>query len=137
MVDFVFGERTNNNEHDKKWPPLLQSVVEENGDELKFTLEAEDDMKNTPLHLAVSEENIKMCKKIGGAHPSTITKRNNAGETPLFIAALRGERKIFLWLHYLYMASPGVSSTDFAHCLRRDNDDTVLHCAIAHGHLGK
>ncbi|XP_054810939.1 uncharacterized protein LOC129312380 isoform X2 [Prosopis cineraria] len=130
MVDMVCGRRTN--DRAKRSPPLL--TVDENGDDKKLVLGAENHRKDTPLHLAASMGNAKMCKKIGEAEPSLIASRNMAGETPLFLAALSGRKKAFLWLHYLYTEGPGVSSTDFSHCIR-DNDDTILHCAIADGHL--
>ncbi|XP_028753387.1 uncharacterized protein LOC114712981 isoform X2 [Neltuma alba] len=96
-------------------------------------LGAKNDRKTTPLHLAAIEGYVRMCRKIGEADPSLIARRNIAGETPLFLAALNGHKIAFLWLHYLYVGSHGVSSTGFAHCIR-DNEDTILHCAVAEGH---
>ena len=91
---------------------------------------------HTPLHLAASMGNVEMCRKIGGTDPSLIARRNVAGETPLFLAALNGRKQVFLWLHYQYMSHPGASSSDSAHCIR-DNGDTILHCTIAQEHFGK
>ncbi|XP_028753378.1 serine/threonine-protein phosphatase 6 regulatory ankyrin repeat subunit C-like [Neltuma alba] len=114
---------------------MVDLVLEdEESSERSYVLEAANVKGNTPLHLAASIGNIEMCKKIGGVNPSLIATRNEAGETPLFLAALHGQRKAFLWLHYLYMEIPGVSSTNYAHCIR-DNKDTILHCAIAEEHL--
>ncbi|XP_028789083.1 serine/threonine-protein phosphatase 6 regulatory ankyrin repeat subunit C [Neltuma alba] len=113
---------------------MVDLVLEdEESSERSYVLEAANVKGNTPLHLAASIGNIEMCKKIGGVNPSLIAKRNKAGETPLFLAALHGHRKAFLWLHYQYMET-GVSSTEYAHCIR-DNHDTILHCAIAEEHL--
>ncbi|KAK4256099.1 hypothetical protein QN277_009012 [Acacia crassicarpa] len=97
-------------------------------------LGVENDRKDTPLHLAGAMGIVRICKKIGGTDPSLIARRNIDGETPLFLAALYGQRDTFLWLHYLYVRSHEVSSTDFAHCIR-DNHDSILHCAITGGHL--
>ncbi|XP_054813148.1 uncharacterized protein LOC129313785 [Prosopis cineraria] len=128
MVDLVCGKRY---DRANRSEPLLS--VDEN--EKQLVLGAENDRKNNPLHLAASKGNAyKMCKKIGEADPSLIARRNIAGETPLFLAAFSGRKKAFLWLHYLYMDSHGVSSTDIAHCIR-DDEDTILHCSIAQGHL--
>ncbi|KAK4283814.1 hypothetical protein QN277_000725 [Acacia crassicarpa] len=94
-------------------------------------LGVENDRKNTPLHLAGAMGNDWICKKIGRKDPSLIARPNIDGETPLFLAALHGQKLTFLWLHYLYVGS---NSTDFAHCIRQ-NKDTILHCAIAEGHF--
>ncbi|XP_054812925.1 uncharacterized protein LOC129313661 isoform X2 [Prosopis cineraria] len=102
--------------------------------ERDVVLRAYNDRNNTPLHLAASMGNVEMCRKIGDADPSLVTRCNIAGETPLFLAALYGNKTAFLWLHYLYIESPEVSSTDFSHYMR-NNGDTILHCAIAEGHF--
>ncbi|XP_028794549.1 ankyrin repeat domain-containing protein 27-like isoform X2 [Neltuma alba] len=112
-------------------------IVDEDDEEswkANNVLGSKNDRKNTPLHLAATMGNVEMCRKIGGTDPSLITRRNIAGETPLFLAALNGRKEAFLWLHYLYVASHRISSTDVAHCIR-DNDDTILHCAIEEGHF--
>ncbi|XP_028789085.1 ankyrin repeat and sterile alpha motif domain-containing protein 1B-like [Neltuma alba] len=118
-------------------PPQNNVVVIMEGERgesqnMDIVLGVENDEKNTPLHLAARRGNVEMCKKIGSRVPSLIARRNISGETPLFLAAVYGRREAFLWLHYQYMGSPGVSPTDFAHCIR-DNDDTILHCALAEG----
>ncbi|KAI9110607.1 hypothetical protein K1719_018473 [Acacia pycnantha] len=90
---------------------------------------------NTPLHLAASIGNVEMCRKIGGVDKySLIGKRNNDGETPIFLAALYGQRNAFLWLHYYYMKRPGASPIERTHCIR-DNNDSILHCAIEQEHF--
>ncbi|XP_054813873.1 uncharacterized protein LOC129314458 [Prosopis cineraria] len=100
---------------------------------VNVVLGAQNTRKNTPLHLAASMGKVEICKKIGRAVPSLIAKRNIAGETPLFLAALCGKKNAFLWLHYIYRSRyPEVSPTD--HCIRNDKD-TILHCAIAEGHF--
>ncbi|KAI9110464.1 hypothetical protein K1719_018330 [Acacia pycnantha] len=101
---------------------------------VNIVLRAENDRKNTPLHLAAVKGKVEMCKKIGRTDPSLIARHNISGETPLFLAALYGRKEAFLWLHYLYMEFREVSSTDLAHCIRDDNS-TILHGAIAEGHF--
>ncbi|KAI9082918.1 hypothetical protein K1719_035061 [Acacia pycnantha] len=131
MVDLVCGERINEEDYNS---PLLLPSRDENDYHIKLVLGAEDDEGN-PLHLAASMGNVEMCKKISGVDPLLIAKRNNASETPLFMAALHGHIKPFLWLYCGYMGIPGVSSTDIAHCIKRDNGDTILHCALEGGHI--
>ncbi|XP_028753405.1 serine/threonine-protein phosphatase 6 regulatory ankyrin repeat subunit A-like [Neltuma alba] len=130
MVEFLV-------EQEKSFPQNGVVVTMDEDDEetwnMNTVLGAENDRKNTPLHLAAIEGSVEMCRKIGGTDRSLIAHRNIAGETPLFLAALNGHKKAFLWLHYLYVGSHEVSSTGFAHCIR-DNEDTILHCAIAEGH---
>ncbi|XP_028753408.1 ankyrin repeat-containing protein ITN1-like [Neltuma alba] len=113
---------------------MVDLLVQEESWNVNIILGAENDRKNTPLHLAAKRGSVEMCKKIGGRDPLLIAKRNTVGETPIFLAALYGRRKAFLWLYYMYMGRPRVSSIDFAHCIR-DNHDTILHCAIAEGHF--
>ncbi|XP_028789093.1 serine/threonine-protein phosphatase 6 regulatory ankyrin repeat subunit A-like [Neltuma alba] len=111
--------------------------MNENGEEswnVKAVLGAENDRKNTPLHLAAIRGDVKMCRKMGDGDPSLIARRNIDGETPLFLAALHGNKEAFLWLYYLYVGIHDVSSTDIDQCIRNNNDDTILHCAIAEGH---
>ncbi|XP_028753406.1 uncharacterized protein LOC114712996 [Neltuma alba] len=133
LVDIVCGGEKMN-EQDKKQSASVSSV-DENGDE-KSVLRVQNEKGDTPLHLAASIGNAEICKKISGVDPSLIAIPNGNGETPLFMAGLDGNRKAFLWLHYRYMESPGVSSTDFDHSiLRRNNDDTILHCALEEGHI--
>ncbi|XP_028789096.1 uncharacterized protein LOC114745120 isoform X2 [Neltuma alba] len=132
MVEFLV-------EQEKSFPQndVVVTMDEDDGEtwNMNTVLSAENDRKNTPLHLAAIEGSVEMSRKIGGTDRSLIARRNIAGETPLFLAALNGRKKAFLWLHYLYVGSHGVSSTGFAHCIR-DNEDTILHCAIAEGHAG-
>ncbi|KAK4256081.1 hypothetical protein QN277_008994 [Acacia crassicarpa] len=121
IVDLVCLKRSNEQE------------VDENGDEKKQVFGAVNKKGNTPLHLAASASNgsFEMCKKVGGADRSIITTGYNDGETPLFLAALHGNKEAFLWLHYKI---PQDSSSRHAH-YKRDDNDTILHCAIAGGHI--
>ncbi|XP_054813261.1 uncharacterized protein LOC129313889 [Prosopis cineraria] len=121
---------------------VVANIVDFECEERDIVLRAGNDRKNTPLHFAASMGNVEICRKIGGAD-SLVTMRNIAGETPLFLAAFHGKKQAFLWLHYLYMESPGASSTNHRAGAsstdhpywRRNNEDTILHCAIAEGHI--
>ncbi|XP_028789089.1 uncharacterized protein LOC114745115 [Neltuma alba] len=131
MVEFLVEQENSPAQDD------VAVTVDENGEEswnVKAVLGAENDRKNTPLHLAAIRGDVKMCRKMGDGDPSLIAPRNIDGETPLFLAALNGNKEAFLWLHYLYVGTHDVSSTDFDQCIRNNNDDTILHCAIAEGH---
>ncbi|KAK4256078.1 hypothetical protein QN277_008991 [Acacia crassicarpa] len=121
IVDLVCLERSNEQEGG------------ENGDEREQVFGAKNEKGNTPLHLAASASNgsAEMCKEIGDASRSIITRGNKDGETPLFLAALHGNKEAFLWLHD---QSPQGSSSSNEPYKRNDND-TILHCAIAGGHI--
>ncbi|RVW70478.1 hypothetical protein CK203_056170 [Vitis vinifera] len=49
---------------------------------------------NTPLHLAALIGNVGMCMCIAGKNEELLDLRNKAGETPLFLAALRVKRTL-------------------------------------------
>ncbi|KAI9110513.1 hypothetical protein K1719_018379 [Acacia pycnantha] len=108
LLDLVCGKRIN--KQDNKSPSLPSR--DENDYHIKLVLGAKDD-----------------------EDPFLTAERNNAGETPLFMAALHGKRETFLWLYYRYTGIPGVSSTGIPHCIKRDNDDTILHCALEGGYI--
>nr|XP_048323138.1 uncharacterized protein LOC112492988 [Ziziphus jujuba var. spinosa] len=63
------------------------------------------------------------------ADPSLIGARNKKGETPLFLAALHGKARIFMYLDSVCGASYGHSYA------RRKDGDTFLHAAIAGEHM--
>lgn len=96
--------------------------------ELQEILETKDYHGNTPLHLAASMGSLKSCVSIAKANPFLLTCRNKEGETPLFLAAIRGNTEIFLCLHHICCefpeVGPGIS------CFRNNSGETILHCAI-------
>ncbi|KAL4604589.1 hypothetical protein ACB092_10G202500 [Castanea dentata] len=67
---------------------------------------------------------LKMCICIAKADPSLGIARNEDGETPLFLAALDGERVIFLQLHSICCCK--LDSSYY----RKHGGETILHCAI-------
>ncbi|KAJ9696105.1 hypothetical protein PVL29_008382 [Vitis rotundifolia] len=72
-----------------------------------YLINIKNDRGNTPLHLAASVGNVRMCKCIAAEYPELVGVRNNENETPLFLAALHV---------YEY--------------LRRSDGENSLHCAI-------
>ncbi|OMO77667.1 hypothetical protein CCACVL1_14924 [Corchorus capsularis] len=89
-------------------------------------LETRNEQGNTPLHIAASIGNVKICKCIAEADPSLLQFRNNDGETPLFVAALHGKRGAFLCLNSLCQSK----EVGYSYCRRKDGEN-ALHCAIS------
>ncbi|XP_054812025.1 uncharacterized protein LOC129313134 isoform X2 [Prosopis cineraria] len=114
----------------------IELGVEDGVNPAKEVLWVKNEKGNTALHLAALMGFGRICEMIGNADHSLLSERNIDGETPLFLAALSGDKEAFLWIHYFYMESLKVSSTnDLAHLIQSNNNDTILHCAIAHGHI--
>ena len=105
-------------------------------------LEIKNEKGNTALHLAALIGNVRMCRAITAAYdnshdnkPASLVEiENEMGETPLFLAALHGKKDAFLFLNSVLKKS-GVQSA--IRCCRRNNGDTVLHCAIDGEFFGK
>ncbi|KAK8486513.1 hypothetical protein V6N13_045947 [Hibiscus sabdariffa] len=94
--------------------------------EPRKALETRNVQGNTPLHVAASLGNVRMCLSIVRVDHSLLEIQNNAGETPLFVAALHGKKEAFLCLNsYCQTQEEG-----YSYCRRKD-DENVLHCAIA------
>ncbi|XP_022145905.1 uncharacterized protein LOC111015253 [Momordica charantia] len=89
-------------------------------------LEMKNDRSLTPLHIAATLGNVKMCYDIASVEPSLVNIRNDDGETPLFMAALHGNKDAFLCLHSLCAAADEACFN----CRRSKDGETVLHCAI-------
>ncbi|CAI9781198.1 unnamed protein product [Fraxinus pennsylvanica] len=88
-------------------------------------LETGNELKNTPLHLAASLGNVKMCRLIAGFNSTLIGERNKDGETPFFQAFLFGRRDVFLCLHNICGPENG-----YLYC-KKKNGETILHSAIS------
>ncbi|KAJ1414171.1 PGG domain [Sesbania bispinosa] len=97
-------------------------------DERKEALRIQNERRNTALHYAASMGSVQMCRLIASAEPSLLTIRNVDGETPLFLAALHGNKEAFLSLHYIWLTINHPNY--YANCGRNDGD-TILHVAIA------
>ncbi|KAL6210598.1 hypothetical protein ACLB2K_015830 [Fragaria x ananassa] len=83
---------------------------------------------NTPLHFAAAQGNVRMCKCIAKDR-SLVDILNKDKETPLFLAALHGKKDAFLCLHYI--RTPNKPDPEYYSYCRREDGDTILHCAIS------
>ncbi|KAK6940774.1 PGG domain [Dillenia turbinata] len=96
------------------------------------TLNIANEQGNTALHFAASVGNKRMCEYIVNSNnkpKELLSARNKEGETPFFWAALYGKKEAFLSLYEAYGKDAG------SECYRRNNGDTILHCAIAGEHF--
>ncbi|KAK9945241.1 hypothetical protein M0R45_010766 [Rubus argutus] len=92
-------------------------------------LRIQNERGNTPLHFAAAMGNVRMCDCIAKKDPSLVGIPNKDKETPLFLAALHGKKDSFLCLHYI--CTPDESQQRFYSYCRREDGDTILHCAIS------
>ncbi|BFG43100.1 hypothetical protein CerSpe_293740 [Prunus speciosa] len=97
-------------------------------------LKTENKRGNTPLHIAASMGNERMCECIATRDPLLVGAFNADKETPLFLAALHGKKAAFLCLHNICIASPDGKQKLYNYCRRKDGD-TILHCAISGDHF--
>ncbi|XP_021821937.1 uncharacterized protein LOC110763456 [Prunus avium] len=93
-------------------------------------LKTENKRRNTPLHIAASMGNERMCECIATRDPLLVGAFNADKETPLFLAALHGKKAAFLCLHNICIASPD-GKQKLNDYYRRKDGDTILHCAIS------
>ncbi|XP_008235416.2 PREDICTED: uncharacterized protein LOC103334252 [Prunus mume] len=91
-------------------------------------LQIRNEQGNTPLHIAATMGNVRMCECIAKHHPLLVYAFNKENETPLFLAALHGKKAVFLCLHYI--CSLHDDQQRYKYCRRKDGN-TILHCAIA------
>ncbi|ESR34153.1 hypothetical protein CICLE_v10004568mg [Citrus x clementina] len=92
---------------------------------------------NTALHLAAALGNEVMCHCMASKDPKLVAVRNHEGETPLFLAALEGQKDAFLCLHLLDTESKGDKNKNDSRAatFRKNNGDTILHAAIFGEHF--
>ncbi|CAI9107769.1 OLC1v1007207C2 [Oldenlandia corymbosa var. corymbosa] len=88
-------------------------------------LATENERGNTPLHLAAALGSVPMCQCIANVDLKLIGCRNHDSETPFFLAVLHGRKDAFLCLHSICGSKQG-----YSFC-RRNDGETILHCAIA------
>ncbi|KAL1348125.1 hypothetical protein HN51_024109 [Arachis hypogaea] len=84
---------------------------------------------DTPLHVAASRGFARLCKCIIGENEERIelrTLKNNNGETPLFLAALNGNKKAFAYLSQTFHDRHQIILPH----LVRHHQDSILHCVI-------
>ncbi|XP_024024898.1 uncharacterized protein LOC21401695 isoform X2 [Morus notabilis] len=85
---------------------------------------------NTPLHLAASLGNLKICAKMVSKNREVMANllavRNEEGETPIFLAACHGHDDVFFYL------TQNILHVEIKEeYLRRNNGDTILHVTIS------
>ncbi|WJZ95007.1 hypothetical protein VitviT2T_013808 [Vitis vinifera] len=107
-------------EEEKIVEELVEQISKSELDALKIGNEEGD----TPLHLAASIGNVQMCKCITDKDRKLVGFPNSKAETPLFLAALRGQKDAFLFLHGM------CESSERANYCRRDDGRNILHCVI-------
>ncbi|KAF5939100.1 hypothetical protein HYC85_023359 [Camellia sinensis] len=118
---------------------LRNSETEVHGVTLLEILKVENEIGNTPLHLAAAFGSVEMCKSIASIdHDHTLIRaRNHDNETPFFVAVLNGNKDAFLYLHGLIqkdMQDAGAeevrdSLDAYSYC-RSSDGNTILHAAI-------
>ncbi|KAM1808472.1 hypothetical protein ACFX11_031353 [Malus domestica] len=94
-------------------------------------LEIKNERGNTPLHVAAWMGNETMCSSIANDHPSLVGAQNVDNETPLFLAAVYGKKDAFLLMHHIYTPTFGDDPQKRYNYCRRNDGDTILHCAIS------
>ncbi|KAH7511510.1 hypothetical protein FEM48_ZijujUnG0007000 [Ziziphus jujuba var. spinosa] len=77
---------------------IVEQLVEiiSRGPDAEQVLLTKDERGNTPLNIAASMANMKMCGCIASVNPSLIGAINNDRETPFFLMDLRGKKEAFL-----------------------------------------
>eukprot|EP00261_Vitis_vinifera_P035640 XP_019076883.1 PREDICTED: espin-like isoform X3 [Vitis vinifera] len=98
-----------------------------------YLINIKNDRGNTPLHLAASVGNVRMCKCIAAEYPELVGVRNNENETPLFLAALHGMKDAFLCLSNICSSTANNKVYEY---LRRSDGENSLHCAITGEYFG-
>ncbi|KAL3531305.1 hypothetical protein ACH5RR_010627 [Cinchona calisaya] len=104
---------------------LVQLMIAKSGRVAVEALKTQNERGNTPLHLAASVGNVRMCKCIANMESELIGCRNHDGETPFWLAALHGRKEAFLCLQSFLGKNQG-----YSFC-RRNDGETILHCAIS------
>ena len=99
-----------------------------------YLINIKNDRGNTPLHLAASVGNVRMCKCIAAEYPELVGVRNNENETPLFLAALHGMKDAFLCLSNICSSTANNKVYEY---LRRSDGENSLHCAITGEYFGE
>ncbi|XP_075640714.1 uncharacterized protein LOC142612514 [Castanea sativa] len=119
-----------NNVYDKK-------VEEEISDILESTVWIKNNEGNTPLHVAATAQRISICILLirsFNSFQSVLGMHNIRGESPLFLAAFHGHKKIFLYFHLnILLGNSKFSNTDpesIDPAYLRTDGETILHCAI-------
>ncbi|XP_058782203.1 uncharacterized protein LOC131656519 [Vicia villosa] len=112
---------------------LVASIISHNNEK---ALKCKNEKGDTPLHLAASRGFKDICECIigeNGERKDLILIDNNAGETPLFLAALSWQKETFVYL-FNFKPREGDRDVDGNYSYYKDliryNGDSILHCAI-------
>ena len=109
----------------------LVKIIDDNKDRFQNVLQYKNNQGNTPLHVAASTGSLSTCVWIAEADPSMGSERNKEGKSPLFLAALLGRTEVFLKLHHICKSHLGTSY------YRKEDGETILHCAIKREYWGE
>jgi len=110
---------------------IISEQSKQSGTEVKEVLQIANKRGDTPLHLAASMGNVKMCTCIARQDRSLVGVRNNENETPFFSAALHGKKEAFLRLH-------SICGIDEGRLYYRGKDgETILHVTISREYFGE
>ncbi|KAI4301213.1 hypothetical protein L6164_034514 [Bauhinia variegata] len=113
---------------------LLDAMEMKDSVATKDALKAKNKQGDTPLHCAaVSSSFLTMCKRIVRIDKNLVLERNNKSETPLFLAALYGQKETFIYLHRV--SSEMTPGKDITPSWRNNGGQTILHCTIQREHF--
>lgn len=109
----------------------------------EFGLWTKNNEGNTPLHVAATTRRYLICRHLAKQLKNSEVQvledlfRNNARESPHFLAASHGQKPNFLCLQYFLGGSPDSNHSQSNPFYRRKDGETILHCAIRWEHFGE
>ena len=110
---------------------IVEQLVEQISPSELDALKIGNEEGDTPLLLAASIGNVQMCKCITDKDRKLVGFPNSKAETPLFLAAFRGQKETFLFLHGM------CESSERRNYCRRDDGRNILHCVIDGEYFGE
>ncbi|XP_050266340.1 uncharacterized protein LOC126710001 [Quercus robur] len=121
---------------------MVRKLVSEITKVSEFGLWTKNNEGNTPLHVAATTRRFLIClllaKELKNSDVQDLVLedlfRNNAGESPHFLAASHGQKPNFLCLQSLG-GSPDSNHSQSNPFYRRKDGETILHCAIRWEHF--
>ncbi|XP_034699168.1 uncharacterized protein LOC117924604 [Vitis riparia] len=108
---------------------ILEHLVQVLGDKAKDALKIKNDHGNTPLHLAATLGNKRMCQCITDVNKDLVGERNDDGHTPLFLTALYGKVDAFTFFCQICLPK-GIQEY-----YRGARGESILHTAINGEHF--
>ncbi|KAL4604625.1 hypothetical protein ACB092_10G204500 [Castanea dentata] len=114
-----------------------EKVEEESSDILESAVWIKNNEGNTPLHVAATAQRMSICILLirsFDSFQSVLGMHNIRGESPLFLAAFHGHKKIFIYFYVnILLGNSKFSNTDpesINPAYLRTDGETILHCAI-------